>query len=98
MACVLALATWGAGDVHVAKGLRFIGKNYASYLLADDDTPVGFNVIFPGMLARGIAMGLEFPLPQAVIDAILRLRDTELKRFGSVLFCYVEVERLACCC
>ncbi|CAN6320314.1 unnamed protein product [Urochloa humidicola] len=79
MACVLALATWGVGDVHIVKGLRFIGKNYTSCLLADDNTPAGFNVIFPGMLACGIAMGLVFPLPQADVDAILRLRDTELK-------------------
>ncbi|CAN6241694.1 unnamed protein product [Urochloa humidicola] len=86
LACVLALATWGVGDAHVRKGLRFIGQNHASCLLADDDdTPAGFNVIFPGMLARGIAMGLEIPLPQPDVDAILRRRDTELKRFLSLI-------------
>lgn len=58
------------------------------------DTPAGFNVIFPGMLARGIGMGLEVPLAPADVDSILRLRDTELKRFVSVspfhvLFCFV---------
>ena len=62
-------------------GLRFIGHNAS--LVTDDrsDTPAGFNVIFPGMLAHAMAMGLEIPLAPADIDAILRLRDTELKRF-----------------
>jgi len=62
-------------------GLRFIGHNAS--LVTDDrsDTPAGFNVIFPGMLAHGIDMGLEIPMTPANVDAILRLRDTELKRF-----------------
>ncbi|PAN20858.1 hypothetical protein PAHAL_3G415900 [Panicum hallii] len=83
MACVLALRTWGVGDEHVGKGLRFIGHN-ASFVTDDrSDTPAGFNVIFPGMLAHGIGMGLEIPLAPADVDAILRLRDTELKSMGS---------------
>nr|CAB3484567.1 unnamed protein product [Digitaria exilis] len=67
-------------------GLRFIGHN--SSCLTDDkcDTPVGFNVIFPGMLARGIGMGLDIPLNRADMDAILRLRDMELKsRLNSIM-------------
>lgn len=62
-------------------GLHFIGHN--SSCLTDDecDTPVGFNIIFPGMLTRGISMGLEIPLNRVDMDAALRLRDTELKRF-----------------
>jgi len=83
MACVLALRTWGVGDEHVGKGLRFIGNNAS--LVTDDrsDTPAGFNVIFPGMVAHGIGMGLEIPLTPADVDAILRLRDIELKRMPS---------------
>jgi hypothetical protein len=45
------------------------------------DTPAGFNVIFPGMVAHAMAMGLVIPLAPADVDAILRLHDTELKRF-----------------
>ncbi|CAL4994958.1 unnamed protein product [Urochloa decumbens] len=79
LACVLALTTWGAGDDHVTKGLRFIARN--SSAVTDDtcDTPQGFNVIFPGMLARGLDMGLEIPLTPEDVDAIFRLRDMELK-------------------
>jgi len=67
-------------------GLRFIGHNAS--LVTDDrcDTPAGFNVIFPGMLAHAMGMGLEIPLAPAYVDAILRLRDTELKRFVDRLF------------
>ncbi|CAN6329010.1 unnamed protein product [Urochloa humidicola] len=83
MACVLALTTWGVGDEHVARGLRFIWENSACATTEGGGKPVGFDVIFPGMLARGIDMGLEIPLPQPDIQAILRLRDTELKGMAS---------------
>ncbi|OEL35634.1 Stemod-13(17)-ene synthase [Dichanthelium oligosanthes] len=80
MACVLALRTWGVGGEHVRKGLRFIGNNLSFATDEECVTPAGFNVIFPGMLSHGIGMGLEIPLAeQADVDAILRLRDTELK-------------------
>ncbi|TVU15790.1 hypothetical protein EJB05_39328, partial [Eragrostis curvula] len=80
MACVLALATWGIGDEHVRKGLRFIGDNLS--FVTDDrcDTPVGFNIIFPGMVGLGISMGLELPLSEADIDTIHQLRDVEMRR------------------
>lgn len=84
LACVLALRTWGVGEEHVGKGLRFIGHNSTSVTDCDKcDTPAGFNVIFPGMLERGIGMGLEIPLAHADLDAILRLRDTELKSIAA---------------
>lgn len=70
-------------DDVIFAGLRFIGHN--SSFVTDDkcDTPAGFNVIFPGMLERGVGMGLEIPLAHTDVDAILRLRDTELNRFCS---------------
>ena len=43
--------------------------------------PIGFSVIFPGMLRLGIAMGLQFPVRQADIDGILHLWEMEVKRF-----------------
>ena len=65
----------------VAPGLRFIGRNWSCVTDGSCDAPAGFDVIFPGMLAHAMAMGLEIPLAPAYVDAILRLRDTELKRF-----------------
>ncbi|XP_039839577.1 dolabradiene synthase KSL4, chloroplastic-like isoform X2 [Panicum virgatum] len=81
LACVLALATWGVGGDAVARGLSFIGRNWSSVTdgSRNDDAPAGFDVIFPGMVARAIGMGLEIPLVrQADVDAVLRLRDVEL--------------------
>ncbi|KAL6661775.1 hypothetical protein ACP70R_001159 [Stipagrostis hirtigluma subsp. patula] len=62
------------------KGLRFIERNLSC--ITDDkcDMPVGFNIIFPGMPELGVGMGMEFPLSQADVNAMLRLRDMELKR------------------
>lgn len=49
----------------------------------ESDKPVGFNIIFPSMLAGCIGMGLEMPLTQAHVDDILLLRDKELQRLES---------------
>jgi ent-kaurene synthase len=43
--------------------------------------PIGFNVIFPGMLRLAIAMGLQFAVRQTDIDVILHLWEIEVKRF-----------------
>jgi hypothetical protein len=61
-------------------GLRLIGHNSSFVTDGKGDTPAGFNIIFPGMLIRGLGMGLEIPLTPADVDAILRRRDMELKR------------------
>jgi len=64
----------------VAPGLRFIGRNWSCVTDGSCDAPAGFDVIFPGMLAHAIGMGLEIPLVrQADVDAVLRLRDRELR-------------------
>lgn len=74
----------------LTSGLRFIGHNSTSVTDGDKcDTPAGFNIIFPGMLERGIGMGLEIPLAHADLDAILRLRDTELKRLTCLISSFV---------
>jgi hypothetical protein len=69
-------------------GLRFIGHNLSSVTTDGDvgSRPVGFNVIFPGMLARCIGMGVEMPLAPADVDGIFRLRDKELPRWLDVDF------------
>lgn len=68
-------------SVSVISGLRFIGNNTSCITDEKCHTPVGFNVIFPGMLGFGIDMGLEFPLRQSDLDVIFRLRQLELQRF-----------------
>ena len=72
-------------------GLRFIGHNASLVTDNRSDTPAGFNIIFPGMVAHGIGMGLEIPLTPADVDAILRLRDMELKRFVAWLHGFLQL-------
>lgn len=48
----------------------------------DYRSPVGFNIIFPGMLELAIDLGLDIPIRQRAIQDILCLRDLELKRSG----------------
>ncbi|RLN07479.1 hypothetical protein C2845_PM11G08430 [Panicum miliaceum] len=79
LACVLALKTWNVGDEHIRKGLRFIENNSSCVMDDKCDTPVGFNIIFPGMIKSGIGLGLELPLRQSDVDEILRLQEMELQ-------------------
>ncbi|KAL5216888.1 hypothetical protein ABZP36_008289 [Zizania latifolia] len=56
LACVLALKRWNIGWEHIRRGLHFVGRNFSAVF--DEQviiTPVGFNVIFPGMLISAIA-------------------------------------------
>jgi hypothetical protein len=46
--------------------------------------PVGFGLIFPGMLSLATRMGLEFPaFRQADIDEILHVWKEDMERFVS---------------
>uniref|UniRef100_A0A453CRG6 Uncharacterized protein n=1 Tax=Aegilops tauschii subsp. strangulata TaxID=200361 RepID=A0A453CRG6_AEGTS len=68
----------------ILTGLRFIGKYFSVVMDEQIVAPIGFNVIFPGMLSLAIGMGLEFPVRQTHVHGILHLREMELKRFGIV--------------
>ncbi|KAK1653822.1 hypothetical protein QYE76_071627 [Lolium multiflorum] len=82
LACVLALKKWNVGKKHIRRGLNFIGRNIS--IIMDDkiDAPIGFNIIFPGMLSLAIGMGLQFPFGQTDVDVIIHLQDIELKRLA----------------
>ena len=43
--------------------------------------PIGFNVTFTGMINLAIGMGLEFLIKRTDVDAIVHIRQMELKRF-----------------
>uniref|UniRef100_A0A453CRL6 Terpene synthase metal-binding domain-containing protein n=1 Tax=Aegilops tauschii subsp. strangulata TaxID=200361 RepID=A0A453CRL6_AEGTS len=82
LACVLALKRWNIGTKHIQRGLRFIGKYFSVVMDEQIVAPIGFNVIFPGMLSLAIGMGLEFPVRQTHVHGILHLREMELKRLA----------------
>ncbi|XP_020579526.1 ent-kaur-16-ene synthase, chloroplastic-like isoform X2 [Phalaenopsis equestris] len=80
LACVLALRRWNVGEEYVRKGLSFIGSNFSSSINEQLQTPVGFSIIFPGMISYAIEMGLDLPLRECDIDAMFSMREVELRR------------------
>ncbi|RWR88499.1 ent-kaur-16-ene synthase, chloroplastic isoform X1 [Cinnamomum micranthum f. kanehirae] len=94
LACVLALKRWSIGKEHVEKGLHFIGSNFVSTSDERQYTPIGFDVIFPGMIEYAENMGLNLPLNPVSVDAMLHKRDLEFRRNsgsegGKVYLAYV---------
>ncbi|XP_020588364.1 ent-kaur-16-ene synthase, chloroplastic-like [Phalaenopsis equestris] len=80
LACVLALWRWKVGEEYVKKGLSFIGTNFFSSVNERQQSPVGFSIIFPGMISYAINMGLDLPLRESDIDAMLSMREEKLGR------------------
>ncbi|XP_065854405.1 ent-kaur-16-ene synthase, chloroplastic isoform X2 [Euphorbia lathyris] len=79
LACVLALKRWGIGEKQVNKGLEFIELNSASLNDQKQYEPVGFDIIFSGMLEHAKEFGLNLPLDSKYVDSMLLSRDFDLK-------------------
>ncbi|KAK6933933.1 Terpene synthase, metal-binding domain [Dillenia turbinata] len=80
LACVLALKRWDMGEWHVKKGLHFIESNFSSINDQKQQSPIGFDIIFPGMVECARHMDLVLPLSPSDINSIFSLRDLELER------------------
>ncbi|KAK6933935.1 Terpene synthase, N-terminal domain, partial [Dillenia turbinata] len=80
LACVLALKRWDMAEGHVKKGLHFIESNFASINDQKQHSPIGFDIIFPGMVEYARHMDLVLPLAPRDLDSIFWLRDLELER------------------
>ncbi|XP_077244398.1 terpenoid cyclases/Protein prenyltransferases superfamily protein isoform X2 [Tasmannia lanceolata] len=83
LASVLALKRWNIGEEHMKRGLHFIGSNFSLAIDPKQHSPVGFDVIFPGMVEKAKGMGLSLPLRPTAVDDLLHKRDLELKRSNS---------------
>lgn len=79
LASVLALKRWGVGEEQRDKGLWFIASNFASVSDEKQHSPIGFDIIFPGMIEYAKELDLNLPLGQRDVDAMLQKRDLELK-------------------
>ncbi|KAK3143740.1 hypothetical protein QOZ80_4AG0304350 [Eleusine coracana subsp. coracana] len=80
LACILALKRWNFGSENIWRGLHFIGRNFSVAMTEQIVAPIGFNITFPGLLSLAIGMDLELPVRQTDVDAILHLRQVDLKR------------------
>ncbi|CAN1290545.1 Ent-kaurene synthase 5, chloroplastic [Linum perenne] len=82
LACILALHRWGLGEQQVTKGLRFLELNSASLEDHKQQLPVGFDIIFPGMIENARQLGLNLPFKSTDIDNMLTKRNLELTSSG----------------
>ncbi|KAJ4981935.1 hypothetical protein NE237_032772 [Protea cynaroides] len=80
LACALALKRWNVGEEHVKKGIHFIVSNFASATNEKQHSPIGFDIIFPGMIDYAKDMGLNLPLSPSILDSLLQKRYLEFKR------------------
>ncbi|KAF7140234.1 hypothetical protein RHSIM_Rhsim06G0243900 [Rhododendron simsii] len=80
LASVLALKRWGVGEEQVNKGLHFIGSNVTSATGECENSPIGFDIIFPGMVEHARDLELNLPFEPKVFDAMLHRRELELRR------------------
>ncbi|KAI5675308.1 hypothetical protein M9H77_06258 [Catharanthus roseus] len=80
LASVLALKRWGIGEQLVEKGLHFIESHFGSITEENQLSPIGFNIIFTGMLAYARDFDLNIRLESSMLDVLLHKRHLELKR------------------
>ncbi|XP_022734361.1 ent-kaur-16-ene synthase, chloroplastic [Durio zibethinus] len=79
LACVLALRRWDVGEEQMTKGLQFIESHFASVSDESQHTPVGFDIIFSGMIEYAKDLNLKLPLRSTDIDALYHKRNLELQ-------------------
>ncbi|KAM1765313.1 hypothetical protein ACFX11_004456 [Malus domestica] len=80
LACILALKQWNVGEEQINKGLHFIESNLASAADEEEQSPVGFNILFPAMIESATNLKMNLPFGAPTLDAIFHRRDFELKR------------------
>ncbi|KAJ9168447.1 hypothetical protein P3X46_019968 [Hevea brasiliensis] len=81
LACLLALHKWNVADQLVHKGLNFIASNIWAATDKHQRSPLGFDIIFPGMIEHARDMGLNLPFNNSSIEGMLLKRDLEIKSF-----------------
>ncbi|XP_011014299.1 PREDICTED: ent-kaur-16-ene synthase, chloroplastic [Populus euphratica] len=82
LACILALKRWGIGEEQINKGLRFIELNSASVTDNEQHKPIGFDIIFPGMIEYAKDLDLNLPFKPTDINFMLHRRALELTSGG----------------
>ncbi|KAK8705802.1 hypothetical protein V6N13_049393 [Hibiscus sabdariffa] len=84
LACVLALRRWGIGEEQMTKGLLFIESHSGSVSDENQLTPIGFDIIFSGMVEYAKDLNLNLPLRSTDIDALFHKRDLELRSLADL--------------
>ncbi|KAI3764336.1 hypothetical protein L2E82_14343 [Cichorium intybus] len=80
LACILALKRWNVGNYQINKGLHFLESNFSLVNDKSQPSPIGFDIIFPGMLEYAKDLNIKLPLNQPDLHMLLHERELELKR------------------
>lgn len=83
LASILALKRWNVGEDQINKGLCFIESNFGSATDKNQPSPIGFDIIFPGMLEYAKDLNIRLPLNQTDLSGMLHERELELRRCHS---------------
>lgn len=66
-------------------GVDFIRSNFEYAVDAKQVTPIGFEIIFPGMIQQAGNFDLNLVLEAATLRSLFQKRDSELKRYFFVI-------------
>nr|QTW97450.1 KSL4 [Artemisia annua] len=83
LACIVALKRWNVGEDQINKGLCFIESNFAVATDKNQQSPFGFDIIFPGMLEYAKELNIKLPLKQTDLSLMLHERELQLRRCHS---------------
>ncbi|KAL2517490.1 Ent-kaur-16-ene synthase [Abeliophyllum distichum] len=79
LASLLALRKWNVGEQLVHRGLNFMRSNIGAVSDRDQFSPIGFDIIFPGMINCARQLNLMVPLDPVMVDLMLNNRDSIIK-------------------
>ncbi|XP_065865092.1 ent-kaur-16-ene synthase, chloroplastic-like [Euphorbia lathyris] len=71
LACLLSLHKWNLAPQLVHTGLDFIGSNLWAATDTRQRSPMGFDIIFPGMIHQAIDLGINLPFNHSSIHNML---------------------------
>ncbi|XP_076946242.1 ent-kaurene synthase 2, chloroplastic-like [Bidens hawaiensis] len=83
LACIVALKRWNVGEEQINKGLGFIESNFASVKDKSQQSPLGFDIIFPGMIEYAKSLNINLLSNQTDFCLMLHERELELTRCHS---------------
>ncbi|KAH7843080.1 hypothetical protein Vadar_012437 [Vaccinium darrowii] len=82
LASVLALKRWGVGEEQINKGLHIIWSNVTSATDESEYSPIGFDIIFRGMVEDAKEFDLNLPFEPKVFNSMIHRRELELRGTG----------------
>ncbi|CAI9094692.1 OLC1v1030474C2 [Oldenlandia corymbosa var. corymbosa] len=100
LACLLVLRKWRVGEQVLLRGLEFIRSNGFAACDHNQVSPVGFDVLFPGMIKYAIQLELNLPLDATLMHQIMQNHEMEIARIQgneTALAYFAEGIGTTCC-